>query len=115
MGVVIYKQMCFEGIYYIRLRKLLKNLLKKKKKLLRYKRIRTWIFLKSNYPISKKSKNSRMGKGKGSFIRWVTKLNRGFILLEFFGVNFLRLKSLNKQLTYILGSKTCILNKTNIF
>lgn len=28
-----------------------------------------WMPLKLNFPITKKSKNSRMGKGKGAFLR----------------------------------------------
>lgn len=54
-----------------------------------------------------------MGKGKGSFLRWVTKLNRGFMLIEFSGFNFWRIKKLNKSLIKILGSPTYTLNKNN--
>lgn len=51
--------------------------------------------LKANFPISKKSKNSRMGKGKGSFVRWLIKLNQGVSIIEFKNINYYRVKKLN--------------------
>ena len=107
--------MCFEGVYYTKIRRLLKILIKRRKKFIKFKKTQIWVFLKPNYPISKKSKNSRMGKGKGSFLRWVTKLNRGFMLIEFSGLSFWRIKKINKSLIKILGSPTHTLNKNNIF
>jgi ribosomal protein L16/L10AE len=35
----------------------------------KWKAFKIWFFLLPNYVFSKKSKNSRMGKGKGSFLR----------------------------------------------
>ena len=49
-----------------------------------------WICLRNNFPISKKSKNSRMGKGKGAFLRWVVKVPSNLIILKF--------KTLNKKI-----------------
>jgi len=43
-----------------------------------------WLFLFSKFPISKKSKNARMGKGNGYFFKWIIKLKKNFIFLEFF-------------------------------
>lgn len=89
---------------------MLKLLVKKRKKFNKFKLLQIWVFLKPNYPISKKSKNSRMGKGKGVFLRWVTKLNRGFILFEFRGINIYRLSKFNNQVTNTIGSKTNLIN-----
>lgn len=56
------------------------------------KNYKIWINLLPNYVISRKSKNSRMGKGKGSFERWVIRLKQGFIISEFLGIPKNRLK-----------------------
>jgi ribosomal protein L16/L10AE len=42
-----------------------------------------WFWLRKNYVISKKSKNARMGKGKGKFVRYAIKLPQGYMILEF--------------------------------
>ena len=56
-----------------------------------------------------------MGKGNGTFLRWTTKLSRGFIFLEFTGVSYRRLIVLNRRVRSILGTNTLVLNKTKIF
>ena len=38
--------------------------------------VRLYVSLKNNYTISKKSKNARMGKGKGSFVREAIKVKK---------------------------------------
>ena len=48
-----------------------------------------WFFLTANYPVTKKSKNSRMGKGKGSFLRWQIRVPFNLIFLEFKILNYL--------------------------
>jgi ribosomal protein L16/L10AE len=53
-----------------------------------------------------------MGKGKGNFLRWAVKLNRGYILIEFKGISFLLVKKINKKLAYTLGVTTFIKHKT---
>lgn len=58
------------------LKKYLKKLRRKglkKQKLLVYK---LYVSLNQNYLLSKKSKNSRMGKGKGAFIREAIKVKK---------------------------------------
>lgn len=39
--------------------------------------------------MSKKSKNSRMGKGKGSFLRLSCRLRKNIIFMEFLNINFI--------------------------
>lgn len=51
-------------------------------KIIKLKNSKIWFFLAKNYPISYKSKNSRMGKGKGDFLRWVFHLYSNFLFLE---------------------------------
>lgn len=52
----------------------------------KYRRI--WMYLWPNHILTRKSKNARMGKGKGSFNRWVLKLRRGTIMSEILGLSF---------------------------
>jgi len=51
----------------------------------KYRKI--WMFLWPNHILTRKSKNSRMGKGKGAFNRWVLKLRRGTTILESIGLS----------------------------
>ena len=66
-GFVVAKNVQFEYAYFYLIRRFLKYFFKFKYSLGNY--FKVWIFLKANFPVSKKSKNSRMGKGKGAFIR----------------------------------------------
>ena len=68
------------------LKKKIKSFTKKNKK------VKIWFFLEKNFPISRKDKNSRMGKGKGPFIRMVFRVKKKKILLEFKNVNIIFLK-----------------------
>ena len=79
-GFYLLKTTSIEPIYLRFIRPLLKKIIKArnvKKKLKKF-----WLKLKTNFPVSKKSKNSRMGKGKGSFLRWIIKLTKYTIFLE---------------------------------
>lgn len=62
---------------------------------------RIWMFLWPNHILTRKSKNSRMGKGKGAFNRWILKLRRGTTLLETLGLSTVLLNKIvtwfNKQ------------------
>lgn len=71
----------FEYIFFFFFKKILKLL--NKNKFATYNKFFFWFFLKANFPLTKKSKNARMGKGKGMFLRWVIKLPANFIFLEF--------------------------------
>ena len=57
----------FEFVYLKLLRRRFRITLKRNKKTSISRKV--WLNLKANYPISKKYKNARMGKGKGSFFR----------------------------------------------
>ena len=60
----------FEIIHFGIFKKVLKKLSRRAKVSKIFKKKNVWIFWKPNYPLTKKSKNSRMGKGKGPFLRW---------------------------------------------
>jgi ribosomal protein L16/L10AE len=96
-SLILNKKLLFEGVYYVFLRKLLRKNLKKNNT------CKIWVFLKPNYPISKKSKNSRMGKGVGSFLRWATQLNPNFVLLKTYNLNHIRLIKIKNSLKRVVG------------
>ena len=90
--IISFKSCRFEPSYFSIFRKFIKNIVKTKNSTILKKNY--WIFLKLNTPITKKSKNSRMGKGKGSLYKWVVRLSSGFKIIEFKDLNSSRLKKL---------------------
>ena len=99
IGLKITKSYDLEYIYMFELRKKLKFFLTLRKKIFNKK---LWVNLIGNYPISKKSKNSRMGKGKGAFLRLSCRLKKNTIFMEFLNLNFIILK----KIIYIYNKKT---------
>lgn len=86
MGLYFSKENRIELIYIKYLRRLIKRLkFPKKVSLLKYFKKKLWFFLKKNFPLTKKSKNSRMGKGKGKFLRWIIRIPRNYMFFEFVG------------------------------
>ena len=55
-----------------------------------------WLFLHKNYPLTKKSKNARMGKGKGTLSRYCSRILKNHNIFEFTGFNLKELYSLKK-------------------
>ena len=53
-----------------------------KRKIATTSRRKTWIFIRPNYVLTRKSKNARMGKGKGNFKRWCTIVYPGRTFIE---------------------------------
>lgn len=100
-GFVVLKSIQFEYAYFYLIRRFLKYFFKFKYSLDNYFKI--WVFLKANFPVSQKSKNSRMGKGKGAFVRWMIKVNQGSTLLEFNNISNIRLKKLSNYWNKMLG------------
>ena len=74
-------------------------------KYLNLKKFLFWIKLSLNYPITKKSKNSRMGKGKGGFLRWTINLKKNFIFLEFKNLFFLKYFIFEKFFRFFFKNK----------
>jgi ribosomal protein L16/L10AE len=76
-SITLCKSYNIEYIYLYNFKKSLKKYHNFKKK--NTKKI--WLFLHKNYPLTKKSKNSRMGKGKGSFVRFCPRVLQNHNLL----------------------------------
>lgn len=81
---------------------------------------KVWLFLHKNYPLTKKSKNARMGKGKGTLSRYCSRISQNHNLLEFSGFNlrevFILKKILKKKVnlpTRIIGG--FFINKNYFF
>lgn len=55
-----------------------------------------WVFLPKNYPLTKKSKNARMGKGKGGFVRYCSRILLNHIIFEFKGFRFFDILKIKK-------------------
>ena len=95
IGFFFSKEIRFEYLYFFFFKKLLKLL--NKNKYCTFNKFFFWFFLKGNFPLTKKSKNSRMGKGKGMFLRWVIKLPSNFFFIEFLTFNSLFFLSFFKK------------------
>ena len=103
------------------IKKLFKKLMKRRKKKKTknnnntiYKNYKIWVNLLPNYVISRKSKNSRMGKGKGSFERWVIRVRQGFILSEFIGIPKYRLQKIIIKFNKKFNMKLCLVDNIKL-
>ncbi len=73
----------FEYRYCLFVRKLFKKLFKRRRrKIPGHYRRKAWLFIRPNYVLTHKSKNARMGKGKGNFKRWCTIVYPGKVFIE---------------------------------
>ena len=107
-GLVFNQQGLFEIKYIFILRRLLRKLKIKKNKKRRKVMIKSrmlWFVLFPNFIISKKSKNSRMGKGKGSLVRWSIRVRQGLVFLEFRGFSLKKIKAVKNNLQNSLQIK----------
>lgn len=109
--IVLFKNSRFEAIYYELFRKFIKNILKKKN--VNNSQKNYWIFLRMNTPLTKKSKNSRMGKGKGALYRWLIRLPKNYKLIEFYNVNYYRLSLLTKKWSKKINLPLAFISKAN--
>ena len=99
--LLISKEGRVELIHLTVLKYYIKHCLKKKKKSLQISE-KIWYLGKINFFLQKKSKNSRMGKGKGMLERAVIRVKKNFSIFEFKGFSVYRLKkfyiNINKKL-----------------
>lgn len=91
-SLTLTKSYNIEYIYLFNLKRSIKKFYKLKKK----KKKKIWLFLHRNYPLTKKSKNSRMGKGKGSFSRFCSRTNQNHNIFEFSGFSIAEVLSLKR-------------------
>lgn len=68
--------------YFKFLKKKLKLLFKWKLHKASFLKKKIWFFVNLNFPVTKKSKNARMGKGKGSFVRWRCRIKQNAKFFE---------------------------------
>jgi hypothetical protein len=80
-----------------------KSILKKVIKLSKKSKVRVFVCFKKNLIVSKKSKNSRMGKGKGSNIYKFSFLKN--TLFSFYNTSKTRFFKVKKKLNYFLKNK----------
>ena len=74
---------------------------------------KVWYSLSANHVIQCKSKNSRMGKGKGLIERRVIRIYKNTILFEFFGISFYKLLNITKKINKKLNFKIVLISKNN--
>jgi ribosomal protein L16/L10AE len=98
-----YHQIQLEFVYLKLVKRRLRLMLKKRGNRVRSRKV--WVNLKANFPISKKSKNSRMGKGNGLLLRWVVRLKPFAVFMSFLGFSAYILIKLSKRINYLLKSK----------
>jgi large subunit ribosomal protein L16 len=114
-GFLVIKEGRLELIQLSILKKLIKKLIKKKKNEKNMDLNKIWFSIKPNFILQRKSKNSRMGKGKGMFERRVIRVNRGFILFEFSGFSINKLKFIINIINKLLSIKLVLINTNSNF
>lgn len=114
-GLLIIKGGRIELIQLFFLKKLLKKVFLRKKKFNMSKYRKLWFFIVPNHILQKKSKNSRMGKGKGMFERNVIRVQNNKFLMEFTGINILKIKNLLKKIEKKISIKLMIYTKKQYF
>lgn len=102
-GIFFFNHVQLEFLYLKFLRRRIRYIWKKRAK--RSFNRQVWLNLKPNYPLSQKSKNARMGKGKGMFMRWIVIVKGYYVFAEFFGFNAQLLFTLTKKLGRIFPTK----------
>lgn len=75
-------EMKYYRFFFLKLRKLSKK-----------RGFLSFVFVRCNHCFSKKSKNARMGKGKGKFLRYVSSQKKLKPIFGFLGISFLRFKN----------------------
>lgn len=108
----------FEIKYAFVIRKFLKKFFKKKAT--RRRRVwetpkLLWFVLFPNFILTKKSKNSRMGKGKGLLTRWTIRVRGGLTLFEFKGYNYNKINFFKNQIQKRLPIKIACVYKNIIY
>jgi ribosomal protein L16/L10AE len=95
-GLLLYRQTIIENVHFKYIRLLLKRRRRRSHKI-RLVQQQYWVRFGKNVQFSKKSKNSRMGSGKGKYLRKATVIGKNKTILEFryYRVEFLyRLKQI---------------------
>lgn len=103
VGIYCLHTFRFEYRYCLFFRKFFKAIFRRRKrKIVTVYRRKTWLFIRPNYVLTHKSKNARMGKGKGNFKRWCTIVYPGRVFIEHLNVSPNIYKQYLKKLKYKL-------------
>lgn len=94
VGLFFAQEGLMKTSYFRRVARIVKKKLKKRPRRPRGLRKRLWFFVSLNFPLTMKSTNSRMGKGKGNFVSWAIRVKLGQPLIEFRGFSILFIKGL---------------------
>lgn len=70
-----------------------------------------WYSISANHVIQCKSKNSRMGKGKGLVERRIIRIYKNTILFEFFGIPYYKLLTITKKINKKLNFKIRVVSR----
>lgn len=102
-GVLVLNEGRLEFVQLNFIKKSIKILMKSSKHIYEVSK-KVWYNIVPNHVIQCKSKNSRMGKGKGLFERRIIRVPQNTILFEFSGLSFFKLnffiKKINKKLNF---------------
>ena len=94
-GLAFTKNYTVEKLHFTLLKRKLKLFLKSKD---HKKYFKAWFLLSDNYPIFKKGKNARMGKGKGMYQRLSFRVKKNQTFLEFQNFNTLFVNKVSSML-----------------
>lgn len=103
-------QMRIEKIYLKIIRKIIKKKARKRTKKLKIHN-RYWIRFSQNLLLTKKSKNARMGSGKGKYLRACFVIKKNQSLIEFKNFDYFYLCSLKKRIHFKINITLMVLAK----
>lgn len=93
----------FEYIYFFHIKKIFKRFCINKKSYFTRRGVK--FFVTSNFPLSKKAKNARMGSGKGYFLRWAIRFKKNSTVVRVQGIPLVVLRRIVRWWNISLGLK----------
>lgn len=111
-GIVVKNEGRLEFVQLNFIKKSIKFLMRSSKHIFENSK-KIWYNIVSNHVIQCKSKNSRMGKGKGLFNRRIIRLPKNSVLFEFSGVSLYKINFFVKKINKKLNFKTYVLYNKN--
>lgn len=104
VGLFFAQEGLMKTSYFRRIARIIKLKFKRRSKKFKGLHRRIWFFLQLNFPLTMKSTNSRMGKGKGGFTSWAIRVKTGQPMVEFKGFSF----------DFVLGLKSMFFKKLKL-
>lgn len=97
----------FEYIYFFLIKKIFKKYARKN--FIKSKKRSVFFLVRGNIPLSKKAKNSRMGSGKGYFLRWAIQLKKNGRIIATKNIPAITLRRIVAHWNKSLGLKLDVL------